>query len=166
MAQDHFPDEEDFRAIFGIDPAANWLLNVARADYLPEGDATPIPILFEIGGAGRNAMLDMLFGMLGFAPPFDGTKFPDPLPLIVSLAFFMIFATTRPTRRFATTETSASSCRTRTRSARMGRFPRLPQPHNWPPGTVFVAVIDDGIAFAHERFLDANGRHGSWPSGT
>ena len=164
MAQDHVPYEEDFRKIVGIDPAANWLLNVARTDYLPEGGETPIPILFEIGGDERNAMLGMLFAHAGASrPPLTARIFPDHLPLVVPLDFF-VRSSRQPGQRGPSrlSETSASSCRTRTRLALEGPVPdettlTRPEPRTWPPGTVFVAVIDDGIAFAHERFLDANG---------
>ena len=38
--------------------------------------------------------------------------------------------------------------------------------NGWPPDTVLVGVIDDGIAFAHERLRLANGAAASKPTGT
>jgi hypothetical protein len=157
MAQDHLPYEEDFRRIFGIDPAANWLLNVARTDYLTEGDATPIPILCEIGGPGRDAMLGMLFRMLGFAPP-DGANFPDHIPLVVPPDFFVRLRDDPDNAALRDYEEKRIVLSDTHTLGADGPVPEVvPEAQNWPPGTVFVAVIDDGIAFAHDRFLDANG---------
>ena len=89
MAQDHVPYEDDFRKIVGIDPAANWLLNVARTDYLPEGDATPIPILFEIGGDAAERHARHAVRHAGLRAPLTARISPDHLPLVVSPDFFV-----------------------------------------------------------------------------
>ena len=41
-------DTPDYRQIVGMDPAANWLLGVAAADFLVDGEQTDIPFLLTL----------------------------------------------------------------------------------------------------------------------
>jgi hypothetical protein len=84
----------DYRVIEGMDPAANWLLDVAIEDYLPDGPDTPIPFLFELTGARRNAMVRILLRMFDASERYDelisrvAEDAPIQLPLVHTLAFF------------------------------------------------------------------------------
>jgi hypothetical protein len=165
MAQDGPDlDPDDYRRIRGMDPAANWLLNLAVADYLPDGDAA-IPFLVELRGEGRADILQILLGMLegepGEVPDFQDGRGPFlQVPLIGSLDFFEELRSSddlrvAKLRDYAEMRIVLSSPVAPLQPSTPG-WPALP-PHVWPADTVFVAVIDDGIAFAHERFRAANG---------
>ena len=127
------------------------------SDYLPD-DTTPIPFLFELRGAERNEMLDMLLRLLGFDPTFATPDLPEELALIRPLSFFEDLRDNPDFARLRGYVDKRIVLSSPKPLEMNGRVPTAVQPHTWPTGTVFVAVIDDGIAFAHERFLDANGR--------
>jgi hypothetical protein len=164
MAQERGPedlDPDDFRRIAGMDPAANWLLDLARGDYLPADDM-PIPFLFELGGDddARNNLVETLLGVLGIEPPFAASEFPDQLPLILPLAFFEDLRDgATGALQFLRDYDAKRILLSSPLMAPAGSAPPTSDivERTWPPDTVFVAVIDDGIAFAHERFLGSDG---------
>ncbi len=174
-------ERRDFRKVTGMDPAANWLLEVARDDYLPEPEITPVPFLLELdddaavdafnrlralrGGGGGNGAL-----VLGFGKTNGRARTGEVLPVLASLEWF---------RRLLDEDDDASAFRTARKRMVLSSppdpfeqlppgFPDFPEqfelpldvdapPPPFPPGTVVMAVIDDGLAFAHERFRRPSG---------
>jgi hypothetical protein len=170
-------DPDDFRRVSGMDPAANWLLRLAVDDYLPEPRTTPIPFLLELedgealdafrslpaireGNEGNGALV------LGFGDEASIIAESVPLPVLASLDWF--------TRLLADGDERLAIFRDTNKSILLSSpplpgqvtesFPDFPEgvlslsgnlgppAAGWPADTVFMAVIDDGIAFAHERF--------------
>ena len=172
------PKDYDFQSIKGMDPAANWLLGAAAADYLPDGASTPVPFFLKLAdssaveafenlppfrdGADSNGALVLDFGAINSIVP---QKF---LPIFASREWF-IRLLKREFRAFreANKRIVLSSPVTLPKELLVSfpDFPRTlsfvgarlnPPPGGWPTGTVLTAVIDDGIAFAHDRFREAS----------
>jgi hypothetical protein len=183
----------DFRRVRGMDPAANWLLRLARRDYLPAPRRTPVPFLLELadegaleafrslppireGNAGNGALV------LGFEEEAGIIAQSVLLPVLASLEWFTRLLEPEDDRiaafRGANKSILLSSPPLAGRFTQsFPEFPDFPErvlslrgnlgppAGGWPASTVFMAVIDDGIAFAHERFRlgDADSRvHAFW----
>lgn len=172
---------KDFREIAGMDPAANWLLTDAREDYLPEPEAQMVPFLLELDDeTAVRAFNDLLAirdektgngaMVIGFGPANDRVRAGALLPVLASLEWFERLLNDSPQSvafREARKRIVLSSPLERSEGPPRG-FPdfedlyTLPldvaPPGPWPDTTVVMAVIDDGVAFAHERFRTAANR--------
>lgn len=168
---------KDFREVSGMDPAANWLLDDAREDYLPYPESQMVPFLLELDDdeavRAFNALIplrDKETGeeigdgavVIGFEHSNDRVRAGELLPVLASLGWFERLL-----------DDSAESAAFRKAKKRIALSSPLepsegpPQPIDsftdvlpldvappvaWPKSTVVMAVIDDGVAFAHERF--------------
>lgn len=155
---------DDFRAVKGMDPAANWLLRFGVDDYLPEGRQTLIPLLIELREDAVGPFKDLVerregAQVLGFGPGNDFIRADTLLPVIVTLDWLERLLDGSPeSARFLDADKRIVLSSPLDRPDSLGRGP-LPSPRldvrasaASASGDVVVAAIDDGFAFAHERF--------------
>jgi hypothetical protein len=166
------PTYPDFRLVKGMDPAANWLLDPARVDFLPDSEGGVIPLLLELDAAAVDAFKRLVEArgegveVLGFGPENDRIKPNTPLPVMVTREWlFGLLDGSDEVRAFldAQKRIVLSSPLEPPQDPRKGKLPaRLDKPtpalERYSPkskdsGVVIVAAIDDGFGFAHERFL-------------
>lgn len=165
----------DYSSIMGMDPGANWLLGPGREYFYPPGvsDAL-IPVLLWLKDeaavqAARPFQLESLdekTRMPGFilagAEPLDRSLKPDVYySVLATQALFDSLVINREERfnSFRRASKRIQLCLPLAPSAvslRSGSLP-APPPHHWPEGTVVMGIIDDGIAFANNRFRRADG---------
>jgi hypothetical protein len=179
MVEDVSTDPEGFSRIPGMDPAAPWLFGPARADFLPQGDATPIPFLLTLEDAAAVAAFEAL-------PPIDELNIErtngafriaySGRPIAPGEAFLAVASERWFTRLIDSTDERVAAFGRARKSIAFGTpvpvlpeqraglldflpyvLPDPPEGLRLPKGSVVIAVIDDGIAFAHERFRDKTG---------
>jgi hypothetical protein len=176
MAEKASPRENPPRAysdVVGMDPFADWLLGKALDDFVADGEGgpdageasdIPIPFLIELPFGSIEALNNARDATVVILtePEFVDEE----IGVAEGLALISWFETirdddeprwaafrdapkrivlSRPLRGPETLDQQAAFWSERTGSD-------LPSPGGWPDKAVFVAVIDDGIAFAHERF--------------
>jgi len=152
-----------YSVIRGMDPRADWLLGPGMADYLPYGDQTLIPFILFLEDQGLLNELrkstQILVTTIG--KPEDGKA----VALLAFKSFFDDLATLEDekTRKLRDAAKQITLCLPVRDAVLSGWKPpdkpptievaRIRPPDaGWPDGTVIIGVIDDGIAFAHERF--------------
>ncbi len=174
------PDPQSrYATIENIDPAADWLLQHALDEFQPDGPEAPFPFILRIDD--QNA-LNVLNARLNGAQPFLVSQF-DPAQQRQSLQageYYTVFADRRFFDGLVVADGEFEQVRTApkqiqlslpmSRTARTLRWmpgdhiPELAPPpfapllRPWPSDTVVLAIIDDGIGFAHERFRTAAGQ--------
>ncbi len=168
--------QSPYSSIEGIDPAADWLLQLALDELQPDGPEAPFPFLMRIDD--KDA-IDFLNARPDGAQDFLVSRF-EPGPQMRTLRvgeYFTVFASRAFFDRLADPDGGLERLRrakkqiqislpmARTAYAMRWR-PGEPEPelapppftpHStpWPPGTVVVGIIDDAIGFAHQRFRTA-----------
>lgn len=160
--------ENSYANIPGMDPRADWLLGPGIEDYLPDAENTLIPFIMRLDdNQGVNSMKQLLESGSSIRIPHFYIYELKPLRYFTGLApksFFDELKTgegligelsnARKEIRLCS-PTRASSIPKRVPGEPMPEIkdpPVMPPEGGWPPDTVVVGIIDDGIAFAHERF--------------
>ncbi len=151
----------------GMDPRADWLLGPGIHDFLPDGGAAmmiPCTFLLEPGATIDSA--DGLFYPLQITDParaaYANKKF-EIVPGFAARSFLEALAEPEGPYRDLQGKTKAvvlgSPLAPEVLPFGIGDEPPVlkapsiePPTGGWPPGTVVIGVIDDGIAFAHRRF--------------
>jgi hypothetical protein len=164
-------DAGAYHAVWGLDPRAEWLLGPGLADFLPGGEDQPFPFILHVDSVETAEYFNALVAAHRvFIPQFEGG---DPKPL-ESGDIVTAFADKAFFQGLAEHEASTAPLLKQIQFSlpmpdplrRLGWMPGLAAPRfkppvvtprlrPWGPGTVIMAVIDDGIAFAHERFRRA-----------
>ncbi|HZD25873.1 MAG TPA: hypothetical protein VE631_06395 [Alphaproteobacteria bacterium] len=172
---------EGYDRIRGMDPRANWLLGPGRGDFLIEGEETLIPLIANL----RSEDAAAAFARLAESERDSKESIPSLLVPTVYQAkklsqagtSMTVFAKPALLERLAGDEALAAlreadkritlgvpvpgastlAWRTGHDKAIGETQPLAPPAGGWPPGTVVMGVIDDGIAFAHERFRNLAG---------
>jgi hypothetical protein len=172
---------DDYASIQGMDPRADWVFGPGRQDYLPYGDDTLIPFIINLQDeAGFNFIQHNFLQDESLSPIYISPFYADKLRAGgLSGEYFVAIATKGFFDELAQVDGVYEALRTAKKKIRLGApfrtpalqnwkpndpIPRLGDPpvgppdRGWPPETVVVGVIDDGIAFAHERFRTAADR--------
>lgn len=160
-----------YATISGMDPRADWLLGPGRRDFLGSDDpATLIPCIIVLDqqldiNATKQGLLQLTVrAPVGRAPGREA----EPRPVVMGFApkaFFDELAD--PDGPFARLNQMGKTISLSSPIARSAlpdwdfggdRVPEVVPPDMgppacpWPPGTVVIGVIDEGIAFANQRF--------------
>jgi hypothetical protein len=181
MYPDDQSPESGFARIVGMDPAADWLLGPALQDYLPPGGGEMlIPLLLRVDNPEVLAVLNRL------QPRADDPRRSRFRVLALDSQdgralrlgrFFAAFASLEFLKELAEGGDELRTLRAGAKQIQLGLPFRAdavqagevkdaisgeaPPPvcprGDWPEGTIVVGVIDDGVAFAHERFRTAAG---------
>jgi hypothetical protein len=177
-------DTPDFSRIKGMDPAANWLLGPALQTFLGESpEAVPIPFLMVLDDPKTRALFDALPPLEGRegngalvigGPEVDRLTGGKVVVALAPLAWFRRLATdaaddSERLRSFRDAQKSIHISSPATLPFTFDNLSELlessvlPLPENTAPfdskdGTVVMGIIDDGIAFAHERLRDGEGK--------
>jgi hypothetical protein len=161
-----------YRSIPGMDPRAGWLLGHGMADFMPAGEDTLIPCLMLLDpGTDFPGIENAFFRTAVRAPRRSGNE--DQPELVLGFATKAFFDDLD--ERAGPLEELKASIRSVVLSSPIsadarayadgGETPTVlpdqpditPPPCGWPPGTVVIGLIDDGIAFANRRFRRADG---------
>lgn len=168
------PDEYDLRGIVGMDGNANWLLGVNREEFLDRDDQTLVPFLVVADEAFARVLTDMIALVRDTEPGLEDVLLIEVragdddafisegeiYPLLANLAFFVAAVDFDGLKEFR--EAAKTIILSSPSPVFQGMKERLilpvPKfsvpPGGWPDDTVITGVMDDGIAFAHERFRD------------
>ncbi|MDU9006944.1 S8 family serine peptidase [Sedimentitalea todarodis] len=172
----------DLRSIVGMDARANWLLGVRRAEFLQENDDTLVPFLVIFD---REAWIDPMSEFLSQMNERTGVNVVDfmiegygtrliaanVIPLLANLKFFIDLSKFEGDGVTSAFREEAKSIILSNPSPMFSGHTgtlTLPNPKflaGPPAESVITAVIDDGIAYAHERFRDATNKtriFGAW----
>lgn len=161
-----------YSVIVGMDPAADWLLGPGIDRYLPgKSEKTLIPCImrFQDEEAINSLMVLLRSGAELYITPWYLNKsgfLRSPFGYFTALArkgFFDELATTQdgPYKILREADKVIKLCSPQDPSALPNLVPGEPypeiidpgiKPRIWDPDTVVIGIIDDGIAFAHERF--------------
>ncbi|EHM02673.1 hypothetical protein HMPREF9946_00942 [Acetobacteraceae bacterium AT-5844] len=159
-----------YQSVPGMDPRADWLLGPGIADFLPEGPEQPFPLLLRVDDEATAAYLNQrLSGEQHFFAASFGPGSPRQLRVgeqvsaFATKAFFDEMARQEPGLVSRLQQRIQFSLPMSRSAERLGWRPGQGAPETlppnlgyssgpWPEGTVIMAVIDDGIGFAHERF--------------
>ena len=158
-----------YTAIPGMDPRADWLFGPGLQDYLPNGVDKLIPFIMSLHDQTGVEFVQRLASSEA-APLFIANVDPSTLrpgdyfTAFSVMAFFEELA--KPDGAFDALRSAAKEIKLGA-SLSVSKLPnwepfkagtRLADPpagalgDNLPPQTVVMGIIDDGIAFAHERF--------------
>jgi len=172
------PRDGVYTDIVGMDPQAEWLFGPGIQDYLPNGEETLFSFTMKINDPERMDVFNRILAPDdGTGPPFLIPSFyydPKKGRNIVADQYFTAFTRKSFFDELATSkEGDLALFRGVDKEIRLGPplspaalpawepgslIPEVidpvlgPPPGGWPGGTVVVGVIDDGIAFGHERF--------------
>lgn len=165
-----------YASIKGMDPRADWVFGPGLQDYLPYGEDTLILFIMNLrDDAGVEFFLNE-FVRDGkpspiFIPPFYARS-------LTAGEYFTAISTKEFFDKLAEEDGPYDVLRTAEKEIRLGAPLQTSTLRNWKPGdpiselddppvgppddswpaeTVVVGIIDDGIAFAHERFRNAAG---------
>jgi len=160
---------QTYTSIFGLDPFADWFLDPQLGNLLPAGYGSPIPCIVGIEDETAFGQL----GRIGFLPGLEPAS-DDDAAKVPGGGFVTAFIEQAELDRLGRGDDDNARLRDAPKIIALGspvdRAPfeplppkgePLPDPEleppagGWPPGTVIMAVIDDGIAFANERFRRA-----------
>jgi hypothetical protein len=154
-----------------MDPRADWLLGPGLDDYLPDPKTTLIPFIISLHD---KKGLDVVRGLLR-SPPFYisswhakkmkiGGHFPGfaPLEFFQELvkkdgAYAELRDVPKQIKLCVPLPASQPKWKPGDPAPVLDPTPLTPPDGGWPDDTVVIGVIDDGIAFAHDRFRDAAG---------
>jgi hypothetical protein len=179
------PGDGTYTSIVGMDPLAEWLLGPGIQDYLPDGEETLFACTIKINDPDRMEVFNRILEPGdGTGPPFLIPSFyydPHNELIIVAGQYFTAFTRKSFFDELASSDKDTlAAFRGLEKEIRLGppisraawppwepgsKLPEVvdpvvgPPPGGWPEGTVVVGIIDDGIAFANERFRTVN--HGS-----
>lgn len=168
------PDEYDLRDIVGMDGNANWLLGVNREEFLEQDDQTLVPFLVVADLAFARVLTDMIALIRDGKPGLEEVVLVEIrageddafisqgeiYPLLANLAFFVAATTFDGLRAFRDADksiilSSPSPVFQGMKERLILPVPKFAEPPGgWPDDTVITGVMDDGIAFAHDRFRD------------
>lgn len=164
-----------YSKIVGMDPRADWLLGPGRPEFLPDARRL-IPFIMRVEDQDALDFINRLLlapPETGRGPPFFvpslhrepgiGVKPGRYITVLARLGFFRALAARDEYRvlrearkRIHLGLPMARPCGPDWEPGRPLPVPAVapvgPPDGGWPPGTVVIGVIDDGIAFAHERF--------------
>lgn len=160
-----------YAGIVGLEVGTDWLLGPGLRDFLPPGDDALIPFILQTEDEGALRVLNTLLRaprpavVLGdgsettpevkpgqYVTAYARKEFFDALAGDENLARLR----DAPKRILLGLPLSVTSIAVGARLL----SPPAPPPiaaRCWPPGTVVIGVIDDGIAVGHERFRRADG---------
>ncbi len=159
-----------YGAIQGMDPRAEWLLGPGIADFLPEGPDQPFPFMLHIDNEKTATYLNRTLSartnlfMPQFWPGEPRTlSAGDHIGAFATKDFFDEMARSAPELAQGLRQRIQFSLPMSNTASRLGWRPGEVAPQvqepvpgygsgEWAPDKVIVAVIDDGIGFAHERF--------------
>jgi hypothetical protein len=168
--------QSGYTRIRNIDPAADWLLQHALDEFQPDGPEEPFPFITRIDD---EKAIDSLNSRLIGPQPFLVSRFERRRQQQALRAgeYFTVFADRRFFDHLAVQDGEFQLVRDApkqvqlslpmTRAAEALRWtpgqsipeladpPLTPRDRPWPPETVVIGIIDDGIGFAHERFRTA-----------
>jgi len=179
------PKDGTYTGIAGMDPQAEWLLGPGIQDYLPNGEETLFACTMRINDPERMDVFNRILATDdGAGPPFLIPNFyydRQKERIIVAGQYFTAFTRKSFFDELASsTERDFASFRGVEKEIKLGPpiseaalppwepggvIPEVvdpvvgPPPGGWPSDTVVVGIIDDGIAFGHERFRTMS--HGS-----
>jgi len=163
------PDDGTYTGIIGMDPAAEWLLGPGIQDYLPDGESMLIPFIMNLYDEREVERLrDRIKSESEiFIPPvYERTlKAGEYFTAVASKTFFDELANSddgffrdlrnapKEIKLGAPLKASAlSNWKPGQPNTLLDDPPVGPPEGGWPSETVVIGIIDDGIAFAHERF--------------
>ena len=151
-----------YDGIPGMDPAANWLLGPGKSAYLPGDYEDPmIPTLYSLQLPGTQKPPEEFEKIFGRACSSGIGTWPVRKSDLDNMAnqgpgsrLFSFLCQFKFSIKFSTPHSQSPHL--------PAEFSELPSPPpappsgGWPDDTVVMAVIDDGICFAHEAFQDAD----------
>ena len=170
------PEDGVYTGIVGMDPAAEWLLGPGVQDYLPDGEDTLIPFTMRIHDPKAIELFNRFLndGELGWYVLVPGFYHDPGKERTIGIdEYFTAFARKAYFDDLASENGDFGQFREAQKEIRLGTpigksalsnwepgqpIPQLldppvgPPPGGWPQDTVVIGIIDDGIAFAHERF--------------
>lgn len=165
------PPGGGYSDIRGMDPRADWLLGPGLQDYLPNVEKTLIPFIMNLHDKkGLDFVKDVLRRPPFYMPHYYARNLKARMyfPAFAPKAFFDELA--KKDGAFGELHDAPKEITLclPLPSSQPDWTPGEPIPvldepplalpdDGWPEGTVVIGVIDDGIAFAHERFRDAAG---------
>ncbi|MEM7546926.1 MAG: S8 family serine peptidase [Pseudomonadota bacterium] len=180
---------KSFASITGLDPAADWLLGTAQADFFAfsvgfnNQKDPPIPVLIELTDSRAVAAFnDLIANKDGISrlEPRPATTAPDVGEQFVALAetdFFLKlraaakiwFPINPETRRLKAFARAKKVIKISAPLRSVSWDPNVPSLIDPPVVTsggdaIITAIIDDGIAIAHERFREQSATPGDPPT--
>lgn len=159
----------DFRAVKGMDPAANWLLHVGADDYLPEQKSALLPMLLELEDEEAVRAFEKVrlggAAVLVIGSGNETIGAGNLLPVLATRAWLEELLTEgKAAFRDANKRIVLSSPMDLPGIKPLSELPaqiRLDWGSDPPPPKdgleTVVAAIDDGFALAHERFQAKDG---------
>ena len=160
-----------FAAVPGMDPFADWLLGPGIHDFAGGGEPWLVPCLYQFGEAYEAGGLEEAVLLPRFGKSYEQRLAPGAVMTAFAPAEFLMelmanedepYRSLRPARKIIAlgspirTPTFAEASWREAR-ARPVEEPDIGPPEGgWPDGTVIMGVIDDGIAFANDRFRRAD----------
>ena len=154
-----------YDVIPGMDPAANWLLGPGKSAYLPGDYEDPmIPTLFSLQLPGSDKPpeeFERIFGPVRSsgigAWPVRKSALDDLADHGPDSKLFRFLRLFQFALKFSTPHSQSPHL-----PALFSELPfpppALPRSGAWPDDTVVMAVIDDGVCFAHEAFQDEDAK--------
>ncbi len=141
----------------GMDPAANWLLGPGCRTFLTGSGGAQVPALEKRVAWPAGSDPEEEPAVSGAAPSTAGGR--DVQPVVYPRSWFDTAVTDRHLwAKRLTLGATTSLTSPHVGAAPAAELPDPPRPETkWPEDTVVMAVIDDGICFAHEAFRDAGG---------
>jgi hypothetical protein len=161
MQWTHIEDLGKYASIPGMDPRAEWLLGPGDCDFFVEGDDMRIPLILNPQSNAFNILVERTD--LGIFISRRQLKANEHTTALADRGFFDDLAD-REDRDFQALRESLKEIKLGA-ALPAGLFvtqddlqdpPIGPPPGGWPDGTAVIGIIDDGIAFAHERFRTAS----------
>ena len=165
-----------YSSIEGMDPNAEWLLGPGHVPFTRGVEEAPVPFIISLLSEEALSIFDpAIIGkgvkpMAGFLMPWiyrdREVKVGDNIAAFAPRSFFETLARSADpvfTKLRCAKKRIELSLPLKTYSMPSEPLDSLTEPPvwrpngRWPKGTVVIGVIDDGIAFAHERFRTANG---------
>lgn len=163
--------KDSYAEIDGLDAYADWLLGPGYPAFLPDDEESAIPFLIQLDDGAAYEQLGRIAYLPGFklAQKGEGAEVPNGGFVTAFVPRHVLEELRRPgndydhLRQARKTMTLGSPMRQAAFAPERACGKPLPDPDlgtpvDWDAGTVIMAVIDDGIAFAHERFRTADGK--------
>jgi hypothetical protein len=160
-----------FAAVPGMDPFADWLLGPGIHDFTG-GEPGLVPCLYQFGEAYETGGLEEAVLLPRFGKSYEQRLAPGAVMTAFAPAEFLMelmanedepYRSLRPARKIFALGSpirmpTFAEAGWREARAQPVEEPDIGPPEDgWPDGTVIMGVIDEGIAFANDRFRRKDG---------